>query len=276
MHEENLQKKLLIHIGLPKTGTSWLQSIFSRESDAGELSYHYPKDNYKKKEHVPTAGNAVEFCLAIKRGDFYAANKIFFSYIEANSNTLISSEIFSTFTDAEIKYLKELAEKFKVKLTIVCYVRDVYDYYWSGYSQTIKRGGEFRGFIDNAKERPICIDRIFAYSAIGDMKIFHYDSLDDISAPFVELGVLRSQEKYKQKINVALTPRQMTVVKVLNRLLSVRIVSLISDRISQKNKPTPPPYNKEVEQFLFDNYASLIKKLNDTYSIDVKLTYKYK
>jgi hypothetical protein len=269
-----VSKKLIIHIGLPKTGSSYIQDVLNGASKAGELMMYYPVDKYKKISFVPTSGNGVDLCIALIESRFVEAEQIFSSYFEFQEDVVISSEMFAVINSDGIGYIGKLAKKYSVDLTIIAFVRDLYEYFWSGYSQTIKRSGETRTFLENARERPLCIDSIYEYSKTGRMDLSHYNRTSNILEPFIRLGVLK--EVWSKKIpekNIALTKNQMRTVKLLNKFLPQKLVSILSDFLSINNKRNVIQYDEQVDRYLIETHSSTIKAFNEYFGLNVKVGY---
>lgn len=196
------------------------------------------------------------------------------SYFSNSETVLLSSEVFSIVDNIGILNINKIAVKNNITIIVIAMVRDLYGYFWSGYSQTIKRGKETRSFIDNARERPLCLDRIYEYAKIGELKIFHYNSMNNILEPFIALGLLKStKQKGLKAVNIALSNRQMSLVKIANLFLPVKYTSIISDLISSRNKPIVPPHNEEVNRFLVASYTDIVNKFNQDFNLNLKVGY---
>lgn len=147
-------KKIFIHIGLPKTGSSYLQSAFAINSKL----YHKHnliysnlegEDNFENaRMGVTTSGNGVRIAAAsgieaLRNIKAYDLNDLF-STFELDFNHLISSE---WLIGCSIDFLKNIQyinkEKFECKF--IAFIRNPIDRIKSLYLQNIKNGNYREG-----------------------------------------------------------------------------------------------------------------------------------
>lgn len=150
-----MTRNLVLHIGLRKTGSSSLQEIFSRESDAlMGLGIDYPERITEFPAHQELAWSLMQppppywptpllkeevydhFCEVIDRN------------IDAGRTTLLSSEDLSllTLNFTAMEYLKHRFGSYDP--LIVFYQRDPVEYLISNYKHAVVAGRETRNFSD--------------------------------------------------------------------------------------------------------------------------------
>jgi hypothetical protein len=123
---------LILHVGHPKTGTSYLQSLIAlNEQTLKKHNIYYPfyESYFLAKKGKPTSGNGEIF----KKFDFKS---------KYDQTILFSSE--DLFRILEWKHFYEIAENYSQNLKIILYTRNLFDYTFSSWGQKVKRAGEIR------------------------------------------------------------------------------------------------------------------------------------
>ena len=149
--------KLVAHIGHPKTGSSYLQSVFALNSDKmAQFGLFYPRhtSHLKAKKGYITSGNG----LILLQED---------SIKNSYQNILVSSELLFHVLIEEKGRVAALSNRYD--LEIVLYVRDVIDLFVSMWGQYVKRHGEFTDlntFLMNFKF--IHLDRILEWMKLSN------------------------------------------------------------------------------------------------------------
>ena len=144
-----MYKNIYIHIGLPKTGTTYLQNCLAQlsfEERLNDTDYpvmgEYVGDNYRISN-----GNAAELSkLLIEHvNPKFDRDKLkqyvsdFFKNKSIKSSLLISSENFSSAEPDRFNYFVELIKSFTERIFLIIVARDVDGYAYSSYNQLIKR-----------------------------------------------------------------------------------------------------------------------------------------
>lgn len=267
-------KKLYIHAGLPKTGTSFLQASLNYfEKKKLNKNFHYPIQNIKNYK-IPTSGNGVVIFDLLILKDKSSLKRVIKDMFKHNKNVFISSETLSNLKREHIVLLKDILNELCVIPISIFFLRDLYEMYLSGYSQTVKRGGESRSFLDNAIERECLLDRPFLFKELGDVLVFKYcknkDNFQNLFN-FINLQTGSFKDFKIKKINNALNMTQIRFFRILNKFLSPTLVSYFADRISIYNKSHEKIIDKEVIKFLKDNYSRDINNINSEFMIDLRI-----
>jgi hypothetical protein len=159
MGEMNMSRKLILHIGSEKTGTTSLQESFYTNRNL------LMKNGFYIPEKIGLKNNKELVLLCLDEGkydDYYLKNGIYntfqrnklnksilqniedeFSSLDSNIHTVvISSEHFHSrvTTISEITRLKKLMEKYFSLIEVVCYIREQSSLSLSWYSTIIKSG----------------------------------------------------------------------------------------------------------------------------------------
>ncbi|WP_299323383.1 hypothetical protein [Parasphingopyxis sp.] len=136
----NSPKIIYLHIGSPKTGSSFIQSsLANAEKTLADHKIHYPIDETESEK----ARNGL-----ITSGNFYPKPGAFTALIERGRQSdlpgwLISSEsIFQLLVREGSGFLDRIsAECPDAEIKTLVYLRDPVDHVVSGYQQRVKRGG---------------------------------------------------------------------------------------------------------------------------------------
>jgi hypothetical protein len=145
-------KKVILHIGLPKTGSSAIQNFLALNADLLErLGYHYLAPNPCDAFEI-TSGNAEPLFEIVKAKDNYSIANFISEYIHPDKTSILSTEVISHFTQEDWKWINDAFSNFGVKIEkIILFTRDVLPYLVSAYDQIIKRHGEWSEFHDWVK-----------------------------------------------------------------------------------------------------------------------------
>lgn len=154
MGEAKNKKTVFIHIGLPKTGSSYLQHAFEHNTSLyAKMGLNYPnlgKDLLRMNAGIVGTGNAFRILAPPTyplTSPKYWLSKIWFcspseavNWLNPSINHLISSECLSL--DAPIDHLKEIYSVFsnKFKVVFICFVRNPSDRICALYTEFLKSG----------------------------------------------------------------------------------------------------------------------------------------
>jgi len=149
----NYKKRLIIHIGMPKTGSTSLQSfLFDNSDELKELGIFYPKQlhHHNIKFYPIFLDNPFDFIhqrkffssddIARKKHDKY--KKDWINLFENNDylDFIISSELLYLCTKKQISKIYELIEGYFDDVKIICYIREPVSFLRSHIQQGIKAG----------------------------------------------------------------------------------------------------------------------------------------
>jgi hypothetical protein len=125
-------KKLIVHVGHGKTGSSFLQSVFSLNSDKmAQLGIFYPEHQSfsKARRGYISSGNG---SILLEKDRFDTTHP----------TILVSSEVLFTKLLQKQEYVANLSKLYD--LEVVIYLRDVIDHRVSLWGQYVKRGGGYQ------------------------------------------------------------------------------------------------------------------------------------
>ncbi|MEO1019386.1 MAG: hypothetical protein AAFY56_17095 [Pseudomonadota bacterium] len=151
-------KRLIVHIGWEKTGTTSLQSFLSVNSQKlREFGICYPNNQNltfaARNSHTPLVGAVMDKGKPSEYRDFIWPNKQldphiiledFASYLKKDDPTIVvSAEHFSTRvnTESELGRFRNYIRNSGRNITIICYIRDPVSMARSSHFEYVKSGG---------------------------------------------------------------------------------------------------------------------------------------
>ncbi|WP_349829365.1 hypothetical protein [Brevibacterium litoralis] len=289
--------RLVLHIGMPKTGSSALQVAFVRNRDwLARSGIYYPthyNDDKALKGGV-VSGNGIGAHLYTMaagglRGKDRPSARVFADPLEKSpaESVLMSSEGFWGFLPGENRFreLQDIVSAAGAELHIAVFVRNVVGHALSAYSQRVKRAKyteSFDSFIrvnpnngSSAYSHPMRkkIDHLLNVVGPEKLHVLHYDSSSSrITTHFLRtvFGIddFTGFAEAKSRINRSLTPDEIDIMRRLNRhverggdatRLSDEIISMpeFGDR-----KLRITPQNQEI---LSERFSSDIEWINRTF-----------
>jgi|GEM_PF-2319803 len=152
-------KRAIVHFGLPKTGSSSLQSFL--DSSVTSLSqnniFYQPTPFSASTIHSGNGGPLFELA---SDGDHNPLLEAIRSLVEPlKSISIISCELFCHLDETALTSLVSALSVHFSEITYIGYVRDLSSYYYGEYTQSLKRHDETRSFLEFVKE-----NRLTAYS----------------------------------------------------------------------------------------------------------------
>jgi hypothetical protein len=249
-------KKLFLHIGCGKTGSSALQVWLWNNSEVFfENGVFYPIDSGEKlDEYAITSGNGVSLVSACESGRVKAYLASVAS-LASGKNILLSSERFQALKEDTLKDLRMEAERLGYQVIIIAFVRDVYDFAYSSYVQLVKRHGLIQTFREFNISRKTMqqFEVVKEYrKCFKDIEIINYEEAKIYGLDKALLGILGvcvDQPMSPKKVNRSLTVKEVETLRAFNKSvkdldLPPKIYFSISDLII-KNSP-----EKEVDILL--------------------------
>lgn len=290
-----MQTKLILHMGMPKTGTSALQVFFAKNRDLLSLNnIIYPESSFDKEaiSGKITSGNGVELANYFNpnlphQGDFSGyLNSLKNLFKNHQGKTILFSSEFLNFNFPDrFKAFEDLLLQYDVSLTCVYYVRSVAGHSISSYSQFIKRSGYFRNFeyyirkdlnynFSNLKQ---CIDKI----GVEKIKLINYDTAnknicENFATRVLLLDTIQDFFVPEETINRSLTQKELSLLRRLNLKLKSPQVSTKISNIMIYNEPdkqvkkviAPANYNFLVKAY--QKEVDFINELDNTVMLDIK------
>lgn len=274
-------KKIFLHIGAGKTGTSALQAQFAINQEAlNDHGIHYPSfinDQKAKNFHI-TSGNAIELGNILKNKG--SSKKDLEKYLlhdikEANDrHILYSSEVMEPFDKNNMKILNEIALEKGYRIIVVYYIRSIADQAISLYHQLLKRHRNTKSFSEFIKVHNNRFLTVIqnAIDTIGknNLIVKNYDKVknnifQDFLTDILNIQELNDFKIVNKKVNRSLSKFEVSLMLHMNRLLTKPEHStFISDALIHTNPDVK--YKMTIDQKDFETlqikYQQDIEKLN--------------
>ena len=282
-----MRKRIIIHVGLAKTGSSAIQAFLSGNVGAlaaQGISYPFP-ETVSPLGLTACSGNLIHVIqrrAAIDRflgsrddriGTYLESTVEEAISISGTKTVLLSGEFIGSWITAErMRALEALSARHDV--LIVAFVRDVYDWYMSAWKQNVKANGETRDFRARVEA-----DLRLGGSAMHRLRMFLDGSLEcrllnydrhrrnlvevflqaigaDPAAPDLQAGPDRLDNpslSYSQARQVVMTARHTR---------SSRLAALLIDRFRSEADARPDPVYEDVDRLLLGAHGELISRIN--------------
>lgn len=270
--------KIFIHIGLPKTGSSYLQNCFEWfEKNHSFKNICYPLIKEKKSFQDIGSGNAVNIGHYLiprlnpefKKNELKAKIQFLFDRIKDKTKPiLISSEFFSSANSERVIQFKDylLEEGYEVELIVV--VRPLKELLFSSYMQNIKREANEISFKDwivkEIKVLPInYLKQIRTYAL--PIHVVEYDKENLLKKTLDILGEDLFLEKKSEEaiVNRSLTKNELQFMLNVNSIFKdSSLATKISNRLIEKfpNRKSTS-LTKEESDFLDIQIANISPEL---------------
>lgn len=250
--------RIIMHIGLPKTGSSALQYSFDTNRDRlAKVGVHYAAQR-TAADAAPTgisSGNGGLLSLHIVKderrpgADIAELPRLFDrTYVDPRCGiSLISNEALARADTDGLRRFRDETVRDR-DLMVIAYVRDLYGHARSSWMQGIKRGGygeDLQAFVENKYGTPQTSALRRYHRVFGDrLKVLHYDSnRKDIVPSFLnaaglELGELQlgspiiNRSLSREEIDVMLEIHPLHKDRQFSQLLTDGLIARHPERQS--------------------------------------------
>jgi hypothetical protein len=238
--------KIYLHVGLPKTGTSYLQSSLDALSRSNALIHtSYPVLNSNEDFTRIQSGNgeAIAFQLLEKHVPDFSTETVvrltqtlFDAADKSKLNLLISSEHFSDAAPVRLAFLLELLGAQAQAVEVIVFVRPIDRLCHSRYHQQVKRHSQSSGydesFFNGFSER--LVSQVSLIGALSNrVHVFDYTRTELLGVLLDFLGENPAPEASfnNQVVNRSLTAQEMDLLCSINAVFKSDALSTsISDR----------------------------------------------
>ena len=275
-------KKLYLHIGLGKTGSSALQSWLSLNSRAlSKQGVDYADLAPEAKRGEVSSGNGYTLHQACINQDFGEVERLLTSsyfFNKKNDTALISCELFQGIRLVWIQKLHDICAKCNIDVTVIAYVRSVYEQSYSTYIQGIKRASVSHRFGEKSADIGFSksVEFLRRYREVyGDrVQLINYDDAKkDIYASMAGiLGVnIKGFKQLKKKVNRSLTLEEAEVLRRMNGLHQGVFATKLSDYMIKldPNVDTPVFYDPKFVKSVREATEAELSWVNEQFNIAV-------
>ncbi len=294
-----MAKKVILHIGFHKTGSSALQVFLASNADrlaAAGIGYPYPDP----ENIVATGGCSGNAFQVLQRRGFWSATggsiescltKAYFETLadvidEVPQRTaILSSEILSVASRENLTHFVEMLRPFH-DMEIVCFVRDPFDMVLSCWLQMIKTGQQafyFSSYMDkviDGSNSPSMLNSFALFHSLGlPLTVLNFDHhRHNIAVPFLRaIGAENLIDQVEmtttREANRSLTSSEAHLGVLLHEKVSNKDLTATFLRAVQiRDKPKAAGYyNRDQHQRILDRFASAISLINQYLPDDQKL-----
>ena len=279
-------RKLTIHIGLPKTGSSAIQTWLS--ANVGQLAKHgitYADLAPNAKLGAITSGNGsiLRNLLRAKRTPDPGPllDTLIKTYFAGREEALISSELLVEAEPDRLRLLSEFLLDQRVDTIVVAFVRDIYPLARSFYAQAVKRHG-YADTFDHYVETTFVDTQLAPIDrwslAFANLRIMNYSNLPSsleaaASKLFFENRILTEPGSF-QVVNRSLNTQEMDFLLRTNAKHGRRYSRLFSDVLlaPQSASAPRPEATPAIIQLLETRFQPIVDGLNTRYLDPMKET----
>jgi hypothetical protein len=249
--KKNKFDNVFIHTGLPKTGSSFLQSALeSIELQKGFSDVTYPVLNKVDEFQFIRSGNGLEIAKLLERTltpefDELLLIKTFNELLDKSLNKrslLISSEAFSSAAPERFAVFKQMLSEVCDNISIIVYVRPFAPWAWSLYNQGLKRHNFKMSFEEWASQNLLgdfnqLIDSLFRF----DVNIIPlpYDRVDLLSFLLDTISEDKNIAELVPNVvvNRSLSEIENNILKISNNVFNDSRVSIVISDMLIKEMP---------------------------------------
>lgn len=290
-------KKIILHIGVAKTGTSMIQTSLAKlaSTTLKEHGYVYPNlsDADASAEGRVTSGNGTGLAkwlnddLQVKAySTRWNPKELFKKY--KSSNLILSSEYIMSYRVDKMLELLDIAKKFEYKVKIIVYMRSICGHSLSSYAQHIKRAHyseTYEYFVENDYRNVFMplMNKLQKISALSEIQVYNYDLEKSNLAKHFFSNVLNIDDvKFeKETINRSLSLYENEILREINKATKGlpngrHITTVISDTLmtNQPNIKSMREVSQKSIDILEKKYTSHLYAINSLLEDENKITIK--
>ena len=277
-------RKIYLHIGFGKTGSSALQSWLSLNTSVLEKQgIDYADLVPEAKFGQVSAGNGYVLFQAFQQQDFVEVERLITSsyFFSANNNiAIISCELLKDLPKLSIQKLKDICERNAISVSPIAYFRSVYEHSYSAYLQGLKRSQATHYFGEESSDFrfPTIVKYVEKYLEVfgDDFTILNYDEAKkDIYTSFSDVtGIHRkSIKKLRKKVNRSLTMEEAETLRRINTIHKGIFSNIISDHLihSKPNLATTVFYDAVLVNKMRADAGEKIEWINRQFNLSCPL-----
>lgn len=235
-------RRLILHVGFVKTGSSALQSwLANNAAGLARQGIFYEKGNPESIKYNIGSGNGERLRLYLnhflrppKTGrrlhrlihQYAREKRLYHRYFKNRYKTVIISSEAIVLNDVTVAALKAFVEKYHIELKIIAYVRDPIDFLFSLYAHEMRLEGNLKAqsietYIRDRGEHPHIALSYLLVNNFADVELISYNKHKrDIARAFCNATRIDYEKLDKMlpiRVNRSLDIDEMAVIRVIGQ-----------------------------------------------------------
>jgi hypothetical protein len=238
--------KIIFHAGLPKTGSSFLQSFsFAKSKEFLKKGILFPNINNLNKLQIENSGNAKEFCNLIVKKDFQKAlnfmTSVYQEAVSQNCNVILlsheglNSQLPDLFNNESFL---AWARQNKISVDVLLFIRNPYDFLLSLYKQKCRTGKRISKteFLKKTRNLDFLINLLNepSFKSKFSLNVINYDvHKKDLKTIFLK-SIFDISQKSLSGFDADFEAKRVNRSLTLKEIRLLQKVSLINGTLSKK------------------------------------------
>jgi hypothetical protein len=282
-------KKLLIHAGSPKTGSSFIQSIFKAKSAAlknnGILYPGVENLQYIKDSNVDINGQLLTRIFRLTqtknlwdcRGDVLRVIESLFNL--GSDNVFISDESLIVVAPIIWEIISDVCVELNIDLEVFGYYRRPDKYYPSHWAQVVRKHGEKKSLLDFAlvEDLPIWRNLIVMTQKVPKSSLFSYDEemqrenggLLVTCATILNMNASALLDNQYVIVNASLSLNSLTAIRLINAEFGEKVGNELNDLLTRSivlHKSIKPKLPDDLCSLVNDRHTKELESCDSLYN----------
>jgi hypothetical protein len=272
-------RRLVLHIGAPKTGTSAIQRFLASNTDSLRLVGMDYLNAEPPRADLHTTGNGLPIFLYFERAEAEPKKleSLINCYFGAQRTAIVSSELLSFIAAVGWRQIIEACQAQNIVPFVIYYVRNVYPFYISIYNQVVKHDGVTDSFEEFVERNSVfnCADRLaFITDLIGTdhLVVAHYESeKKNICEHFFSLISPAADklnfELHTGRVNRSLDEAELRLMRIANRYPKAHFPGELPNILISRDpkRCSEKPSRPEIIQLLTRRHIHDVSQINARY-----------
>jgi hypothetical protein len=272
-------RRLVLHIGAHKTGTSAIQRFLASNIENLRLIGLDYLNAEPPRGDLHTTGNGQPIFLYFERAEAEPKKleSLINGYFDTQRTAIVSSELLSSIAAPGWQHIIDACQAQNITPSVIYYVRNVYPFYISTYNQLVKHNGVTESFEVFVEQNSVfnCADRLtFITDLIGAdcLNVAHYESEQkNICEHFFSLispATNKSNfELHTGRVNRSLDEAELRLMRIANRYPKAHFPGELPNILisSDPNRCSEKPSRPEILQLLTRRHIQDVSQINARY-----------